>query len=492
MKKSSFIVIYIVCVLTLAAMLLAAVTGNGAAAWTAFGLCAVMAAVLPLAWLDISRRFRKLREDERFIRLDMGLQRLLRGESTPSHVKFSRQWISGNGDVSSETVFPEDGFCVIGFTIDDYDEARLTGLYDTGVIKHADMNAEDIACILIRAAAGEEFKAAGIVCESVTMEWDIYCVANFVYSEKDNVETLYKISRCCSNVLERMEKEHGAVISCFISSAGRGVENVSDLYDEVLQIENYKKMLSLRDRKLMFTEMSIDGPNSRLPELAGDKMPDSGRVLEQYRVFVNCMAAHDYAAANSVIQSIINEEFGETTPAVEFAPYRLHSLINMLINTFDYIKEDIGSQVYSSIFPSCGLTEVRTAEELSRTVDHIFQVIINSRGEPVHTVPEWVGKMKRYVEENYTDPDLNLNLVAMHFGLNPAYTSRSFKLYTGTGLLDYIHSLRIAEAKRLLASGMTVKETAEKAGFSNTRSMNRSFLKYEGVAPKKMSKSDIL
>ncbi len=437
------------------------------------------------------KAYKTLEEDELFVRRDMALQRLIRSDSAPSHVEFNRQWASsGQRDSGVMAMFPGDGFCVITFTADDYDKAALDPLYSLGVIKYPDMDCDDIICTLIRHELPELLENEGLCAQCTTIDWELFCVVNFDFSPDKNAETLYSISRCCRRLMEKLESEFNVVLSCFVSSIGRGIDSVTELYDEVMQISEYRKMLSLNDRLLLFSELSIDGPNSGSSGLSIYSVPDGSQALERHRIFINCMAAHDYTAAKNVISNIIKAEFTDSSPVIEFAPYRLHSIIDMLISAFDCVKADISQELYSQLFPLYSLTDVQTAGELSEKVDHIFDILIeHSENSPAQPVPDWVGKMKEYISSQYVNPDLNVNLVAMHFGLNPAYTSRSFKLYTGTGLLDYIHSIRIKRAKELLAAGSTVKDAAEKSGFSNTRSMNRAFLKYEGVNPGKVARA---
>ena len=99
-------------------------------------------------------------------------------------------------------------------------------------------------------------------------------------------------------------------------------------------------------------------------------------------------------------------------------------------------------------------------------------------------------KIKKYVRENYSDPDMNVNEIAARFYLNPAYLSNMFKRNTDMKLLDYINKVRVEEAKKLLMANrdISVEELAEKSGFKNSRTFRRTFMKFEEVAPSKFTK----
>ncbi len=94
-----------------------------------------------------------------------------------------------------------------------------------------------------------------------------------------------------------------------------------------------------------------------------------------------------------------------------------------------------------------------------------------------------VETVRQYIEANYQDPALNASMVADHLSLSLSTLSRRFKNAAGHGLLDEIHLVRLRHAKALLQGGMTVRETAEKTGYIESRAMIRAFKRYEGVTP---------
>ena len=50
--------------------------------------------------------------------------------------------------------------------------------------------------------------------------------------------------------------------------------------------------------------------------------------------------------------------------------------------------------------------------------------------------------------------------------------------------MDYIHKLRIAEAKRLLAeTELTVYEIGDRVGYNTSWTMTRAFKRYEQMTP---------
>ncbi|CAI6087599.1 helix-turn-helix transcriptional regulator [Cohnella sp. JJ-181] len=82
------------------------------------------------------------------------------------------------------------------------------------------------------------------------------------------------------------------------------------------------------------------------------------------------------------------------------------------------------------------------------------------------------------------DPDITVGRIAGHMGYNKDYLSRMFKRRFGSGLLDYIHGIRLEAAKQLLAGGkLGVKEIAGRVGFGDDKQFAKWFKRLAGVTP---------
>ena len=87
-----------------------------------------------------------------------------------------------------------------------------------------------------------------------------------------------------------------------------------------------------------------------------------------------------------------------------------------------------------------------------------------------------------YIEGNYSE-DMDLETVAKSAGFSKYHFSRLFKQYTDSTFYDYLCTKRITEAKKLLATGIPVTDTAFQVGFNNLTTFCRCFKKYEGCSP---------
>ncbi len=88
---------------------------------------------------------------------------------------------------------------------------------------------------------------------------------------------------------------------------------------------------------------------------------------------------------------------------------------------------------------------------------------------------------------------LSLEDAAREARLSPYYFSRAFKLHTGYSFVDYLNSVRVAHAKRLLrGSSMSVKEIAAAVGFSDPNYFSRVFKQHVHLTPTQFRSKTLL
>ena len=78
----------------------------------------------------------------------------------------------------------------------------------------------------------------------------------------------------------------------------------------------------------------------------------------------------------------------------------------------------------------------------------------------------------------------NIDRIAKDAGVSPAGLRRAFAARIGLSPKKFYNRLRMNEAARLLGTGHSVAETAEKMGFSDAFHFSRAFKRYFQVAPK--------
>jgi two-component system response regulator YesN len=102
----------------------------------------------------------------------------------------------------------------------------------------------------------------------------------------------------------------------------------------------------------------------------------------------------------------------------------------------------------------------------------------------------YIRKAKRYIEQNYTDPDLNIDKLCNMLFISPNYFSAMFKKSTNMTFTKYLTQIRLEKAKQLLKSTDKKSfEIADVVGFVDPNYFSYCFKKNVGLSPSQFRKS---
>lgn len=100
--------------------------------------------------------------------------------------------------------------------------------------------------------------------------------------------------------------------------------------------------------------------------------------------------------------------------------------------------------------------------------------------EDIHAL----GSVMNYCIAHYRD-NLSLDLLQKKLHISKYYISHIMNQKLGMGFNDYINSIRISNACRLLTeSNAPISEISEEVGFNTVRTFNRAFVKHIGSSPR--------
>ncbi|MBQ7383262.1 MAG: helix-turn-helix domain-containing protein [Clostridia bacterium] len=96
-----------------------------------------------------------------------------------------------------------------------------------------------------------------------------------------------------------------------------------------------------------------------------------------------------------------------------------------------------------------------------------------------------IGAILNYCSKNYNQP-LSLSILERELHISKFYISHTLSNKLHISFNDYINSLRIMNACKLLQSTKkSVTEISEAVGFNTLRTFNRAFIKHTGTTPSK-------
>lgn len=129
---------------------------------------------------------------------------------------------------------------------------------------------------------------------------------------------------------------------------------------------------------------------------------------------------------------------------------------------------------------------METLQELSHQVLPILegQADLMWQARESRAAHTMIREARRFIEENYANPDMSLTYVGEHFHIKSNYFSRLFKEETGENFVDYLARIRTEQAMRLLKeTELAVQEVAVRVGYTHYVSFNRVFKRFAGVTP---------
>ena len=174
-------------------------------------------------------------------------------------------------------------------------------------------------------------------------------------------------------------------------------------------------------------------------------------------------------------------EFTET--ATERYPH-LIIIIMTAIDQFEYARKCVSLPVFEYMLKPMVREEitktlVRAKERLEKEKDHWEEL----KADPAEEGSEGENvtlKIRKYLEENFSDSKLNLALAAQQFGFSASYLSRKFKQDTGRNFVEFLTELRMEKAIECASAGKKMFITASEVGIPDPNYFGRCFKKYTG------------
>ncbi|WP_282080109.1 hybrid sensor histidine kinase/response regulator [Aquimarina algiphila] len=112
---------------------------------------------------------------------------------------------------------------------------------------------------------------------------------------------------------------------------------------------------------------------------------------------------------------------------------------------------------------------------------------ISGAEENANTVPidkEFIQKVLTFINENISDPDLNVEALASQLNLSRSQLYRKIKALTGQTVNQFLRNVRLERAKEILETGSAkVSEVCYKVGFSSPSYFTKCFKAHFNILP---------
>ncbi|CAH1213066.1 HTH-type transcriptional activator RhaR [Paenibacillus allorhizoplanae] len=166
----------------------------------------------------------------------------------------------------------------------------------------------------------------------------------------------------------------------------------------------------------------------------------------------------------------------------------LHYLIFQMERELEGIMPEIDKHWHSSMKSDLllGLEQSDTLDQIEasyrQTIEKMVEQLLELSQNRRHHV--LMKEIRSFVAENFTDPNLSLTLLSDRFQVNSKYLSQLFKEEIGENFSDFLITLRMEYAKKLLIETKeNVQDISERTGYTSSISFSRVFKKWVGMSP---------
>lgn len=165
---------------------------------------------------------------------------------------------------------------------------------------------------------------------------------------------------------------------------------------------------------------------------------------------------------------------------------KLVIIIMTAVDQFEYARKCVSLPVFEYMLKPMVRSEITfVLEKVRKKLDEAVKTDEEQVPETVSTVEieeNIIDQIKKYIEANYMDSQINLTSVAQLFGFNASYLSRKFKQDTGKNFVEYLTACRMERALKLAECNVKMFNTSAEVGIPDPNYFGRCFKKYTGMS----------
>lgn len=180
------------------------------------------------------------------------------------------------------------------------------------------------------------------------------------------------------------------------------------------------------------------------------------------------------------------EEFfsGIGNNAIKSQLMRQYVAVDSYLKVMEFIKS-VGGET-SDVEQVTENKETLASEEGAREyLVRLIDTAISAREQvSKNRYGEVIKEITKYIDDNFQDDELNLNMIAQYMNFSPNHLSMIFSQETGQTFIKYLTDIRIKKAKELLkCTSKRSNEICEEVGYKDPHYFSYLFKKNVGMSP---------
>lgn len=247
----------------------------------------------------------------------------------------------------------------------------------------------------------------------------------------------------------------------YISDCFNDLKKTRTIYKQLNHIYMFEQRSDMDGKRVLFFDDFKESP-------------ENYGLIEFEERLTNAIGTNNADSAKESLTELL-EDYPEVLSPSQFILIK-HTLLNKLINISRLTESDVAAQKLQSLIEQ--IDHITTVKQLRSVMFDMIDVISS-----VQQPQDIASQVKDYVDKNFADTNLNINMLGEIFSLTPSYLSNLFKLKKGEMLKDYIKKVRLTHAKELLKTDLKIEDVARNSGFVDSKLFIRTFKLYYNLTP---------
>ena len=303
-------------------------------------------------------------------------------------------------------------------------------------------------------------------CYPANLEDRYAFLLNFNDTDEDAVSNM--VAATCREAVKFIRDNFDMELRVCISGTCQGLHPLHDAFRETERV--------LSDGATGFTDgvcakAEGGGMGPRKPEPTIEKQ------------YLNALVTQDFQMALQLTQEKVREIYGENGDLERvrmFLRMRMQTTGSVLAIPMGAITSDGGTPGSEFVH----IDQLGSLEDIEAMLNGVYSKLDRHFNTTPSDYTGTTGKVVHLISKRYMEPDLSVEMICDCLGKSRSYLSRMFKENTGMNLLDYLHTTRLTEAKKLLnETDLGISEIAAKVGYYSGWTLARVFKRYEGITP---------
>ena len=244
----------------------------------------------------------------------------------------------------------------------------------------------------------------------------------------------------------------------------------------------YEECIAVLDNRFINQECILD-----YEDMLSDDLNEYYYPIEKEELILRSLEAGDYAECKKQLDNIFEVNFDNNNLSLEHARILTMDIFCTFMRSVNRLTADKSENLIDS---KKLLNDMERCERINDVKDLLYGTIKSfcdyTKTQVLDKGNNLISDIIKFVNENYSDTQLSVSVIAEHFNVHPNYISKAFKKNVGKGMLEYISEIRINAAKKMIENTDEPFEyIANRTGFSNIRTFYRVFSNIVGMTPGK-------